>query len=182
MTPADRKTLLAVARQAILARLSDRPLPAVPALEQEPAEFGGVFVTLRSGARLRGCIGRFNPEGGLPGTVQEMALAALADPRFRNIPVTATDLPGLHIEISVLSSMTPTHEPLSLEPGVHGIYIRRGMHGGCFLPQVATEQGWDTRTFLSRCCRDKAGLPPDAWLDPATEVFCFTSEVFEEHA
>jgi uncharacterized protein (TIGR00296 family) len=109
-----------------------------------------------------------------------MAVAALSDPRFRSSPVTPQELPQLHIEISVLSRMVRTLEPLLLELGVHGIYIRHGFYGGCFLPQVAVEQMWDRETFLSRCCADKAGLQPDAWKDPETEVYLFTSEVFEE--
>ena len=35
-------------------------------------------------------------------------------------------------------------------------------YGALFLPQVATEQGWDRDTLLSQLCR-KAGLPVDAW-------------------
>jgi AMMECR1 domain-containing protein len=34
--------------------------------------------------------------------------------------------------------------------------------------------------FLSSCCRDKAGLPADAWKDPETEIMVFTTESFGE--
>jgi AMMECR1 domain-containing protein len=61
---------------------------------------------------------------------------------------------------------------------VDGIYIKRGYASGCFLPQVATETGWTTEEFLSYCCSHKAGLPPDAWKDPKTEIHLFTAEVF----
>jgi len=182
VSPGTQDVLLRLAREAIAAHLCGEGCGPLPAVQDEPAECGGVFVTLRNKGRLRGCIGRFNPEGGLAETVRAMALAALADPRFRHCPITQEELDDLHIEISVLSPMVRTAEPLSLVPGVHGIYIRRDYYGGCFLPQVATEQGWDRRTFLTRCCADKAGLPPDAWRDPQTEVYLFTSEVFEEHS
>jgi uncharacterized protein (TIGR00296 family) len=94
--------------------------------------------------------------------------------------VLLDELPGLRIEISVLSPMVRTTDPLSLIPGVHGVYIRRGGRSGCFLPQVAAEQKWDRETFLARCCEDKAGLPPDAWKEPETEVYLFGAEAFEE--
>ena len=43
-----------------------------------------------------------------------------------------------------------TRDPLSLELGKHGIYVKRGLRAGCFLPQVATETGWSALEFLSR--------------------------------
>jgi len=71
-----------------------------------------------------------------------------------------------------------TDNPLSLRLGIDGIYIKKGYASGCFLPQVATETGWDKEEFLSYCCAHKAGLTPDAWRDPETEVYLFTAEVF----
>jgi uncharacterized protein (TIGR00296 family) len=67
-----------------------------------------------------------------------------------------------------------------VELGTHGIYIRRGFASGCFLPQVATETGWSKEEFLSHCCAGKAGMPPNAWRDPRTEVYVFTAEIIEE--
>ena len=182
MTEHDKARLLTLARDTIAANLRGEPLPPWPMLQEEPADFGGVFVTLRSGHHLRGCIGRFNPPGMLGEVVREMAVAAWGDPRFRGTPVRPEELDALHIEISVLSSMVRTSDPLSLIPGVHGVYIRQGVRSGCILPQVAAEQQWDRQTFLARCCEDKAGLPADAWKDPRTEVYLFESQVFEEEA
>ena len=88
--------------------------------------------------------------------------------------------PDIDIEISILSAMQRTDDPSSLEPGVHGVYVLKGDASGCFLPQVATEQGWSAEQLLSRCCESKAGLPADAWKEPDTEVFLFTAEVFDE--
>jgi len=111
--------------------------------------------------------------------VAEMAKAsATSDPRFFSDPITAEELDQLDIEISVLSPLQRTMDPLSLRLGVDGIYIKRGYATGCFLPQVATETGWSKEEFLSYCCSHKAGLPADAWKDPKTEVYLFTAEVF----
>jgi len=177
-----RQALLTLARETIRAHLTDHPLPALPEIEMDAGSFGGAFVTLKNAGRLRGCIGRFHPDTGLAETIQKMAVAALNDPRFRDVPVTTDELTSLSIEISVLSPPKPTDDPLSLELGVHGIFIRRGSSSGCFLPQVATEQRWNKEQFLSRCCAGKAGLPANAWKDPDTEVSLFTAEVFGDKA
>lgn len=180
MDKTQQTTLLQFARDTIHARLTGGDSSPQPEIEAVSAEFGGAFVTLRNHGALRGCIGRFSKGNDLVGTIRDMAIAALDDPRFRDRPVTADELPELTIEISVLSPMKRTADPLSLELGVHGIWIRSGYKSGCFLPQVATEQHWSKEQFLSYCCSGKAGLPPDAWKDPDTEIFLFSAEVFGE--
>ena len=180
MNDEDRRKLLRIAREAVEAEVLGKPRPPRPREPIGAEGFSGAFVTLRTHGRLRGCIGTFAPRGTLPETVQEMAVAATHDSRFLHMPLTAQELPELEIEISVLSPLVRTEDPLSLELGKHGIYIRRGAASGCFLPQVATETGWSKEEFLSRCCEGKAGLPADAWRDPATEVYLFTAEVFSE--
>ncbi len=136
-------------------------------------------MTLKNGERLRGCIGQFVSDIPLIELIAEMARAsATSDPRFLSDPITADELGQLDIEISVLSPLVQTDDPLSLRIGVDGIYIKKGFASGCFLPQVATEAGWNKEEFLSYCCSDKAGLSPDAWKEPGTEVYLFTAEVF----
>ncbi|MCX5667463.1 MAG: AMMECR1 domain-containing protein, partial [Candidatus Omnitrophica bacterium] len=44
----------------------------------------------------------------------------------------------------------------------------------------ADETGWTKEEFLTSLCAHKAGLAPDAWKDPATELYTFTAEVFGE--
>ena len=180
MDAARRSALLGLARQTIQAHLAREPLPARPALGLESQDHGGVFVTLRNHGRLRGCIGEFRSGRDLADAVQRMAVAVLRDPRFDDHPVTPRELPELSIEISILSPMVKTQAPETLQPGVHGLYLRRGGRGGCFLPQVATEQGWDAHQMLAYCCTHKAGLPADAWKDPETEICLFTADVLEE--
>jgi len=175
-----QQPLLLLARQSIQMHLAGEPLPDLPLLDVSPDDFGGAFVTLHNRGRLRGCIGRFDCADGLVQTVQKMAIAVLTDPRFVRHPVTSSELPELEIEISLLSPMEPTTDPLSLAVGIHGIYIRREQRTGCFLPQVATQMRWDVEELLSRCCSEKAGLPPDAWRDPDTEIYVFTAHVFSD--
>ncbi len=174
-----RHTLLKLARQTIRCHLAGESLPPLPQIEP-PIPCGGVFVTLRNRGRLRGCIGQFRSDTDLPAAVQSNAVSVLSDPRFVRSPVTLQELPQLTIEISVLSQMERAPDPAQLIPGVHGILIRRGGASGCFLPEVCTDMQWSVPEFLSRCCADKAGLDPDAWRDPGTEVYVFTSEHFGE--
>ncbi|MHC4629089.1 MAG: AmmeMemoRadiSam system protein A [Planctomycetota bacterium] len=179
MNDQQRQTLLKVARDAVEAAVNRWPAPKV---ESEDAELNapcGCFVTLKNRGRLRGCIGQFTSDNPLIELVAEMAKAsATGDPRFLADPVTARELERLDIEISVLSPLKQTGDPLSLRLGVDGIYIKKGRASGCFLPQVAPEAGWSKEEFLSYCCAHKAGLASDAWRDPGTEVYLFTAEVF----
>ncbi len=163
------------------AAVKREPVPSCDAPQSIFDERRGVFVTLRSGETLRGCIGRFDPSEPLRELIPEMAVsAATQDPRFAANRITSEELPGVTMEISVLSPLEKTDDPMSIELGVHGIYIRKGFQSGCFLPQVATETGWSKEEFLSNCASHKAGLSPDAWRDPETEVLIFTAEVFSE--
>jgi AmmeMemoRadiSam system protein A len=179
MNEAQRHTLLTIARDAVKATVTGAPLPNPQSEDPALTAPCGCFVTLNSRGRLRGCIGQFTSDRPLIELVVEMAEASASrDPRFFDNPLTVRDLGTLEIEISVLSPLERTDDPLSLRLGVDGIYIKRGHAAGCFLPQVATETGWSKEEFLSSCCSHKAGLPADAWKDPKTEVYLFTAEVF----
>lgn len=172
MSPEDRVTVLDYARRcvdAVTRRAAPPPLEnPSPALTAR----GAAFVTIRSGGELRGCIGHVEAVKPLWESVREMAEAAASrDPRF---PAVRPDEP-LEIEVSVLSPMVPIR-PDEIRVGTHGLYVRRGTSSGLLLPQVAVEWGWDAPRFLEQTCR-KAGLPLDAWRDPATEILGFTAEI-----
>jgi len=179
MEQTQKTTLLKVARDSVAACVRGGAVSLPKSDDPQLNAPCGCFVTLKNAGRLRGCIGQFVSDSPLIGLVADMAQAAAArDPRFAADPITPDELEHLDLEISVLSPLRRTYNPLELRPGVHGLYIRRGVRSGCFLPQVATETGWDKRQFLSNCGRHKAGLEPDAWKDPATEVYLFEAEVF----
>jgi AmmeMemoRadiSam system protein A len=179
MDDTQKRTLLAVARDTVEAVITGGPIPKPHSDDPELNAPCGCFVTLKNKGRLRGCIGQFTSEGPLIELVSQMAKAsATGDPRFLADPITPRELKDLDVEISVLSPLKRTDNPLSLRLGVDGIYIKRGRASGCFLPQVATETGWSKEGFLSYCCAHKAGLAADAWRDPDTEVYLFTAEVF----
>jgi AmmeMemoRadiSam system protein A len=179
MNDTQKQTLLKVAHDTVKAVLTGRALPKPKSSDPELNAHCGCFVTLKNGEQLRGCIGQFTSDRPLIELVVEMAKAsATGDPRFFADPIIADELEQLDVEISVLSPLRKTDDPLSLRLGTDGIYIKRGCVSGCFLPQVATETGWNKKEFLSYCCTHKAGLPADAWKDPKTEVYLFSAEVF----
>jgi AmmeMemoRadiSam system protein A len=181
MNDIQKRTLLEVARNTVEAVITKSPVPKPTSDDPELNAHCGCFVTLKNGDKLRGCIGRFTSEEPLIELISQMAVSsATQDPRFVHNPITPKELDRLDIEISVLSPLKRTTEPLSLRLGIDGIYIIRGHASGCFLPQVATETGWNKEEFLSYCCSHKAGLEPNAWKDPETEVYLFTAEVFGE--
>jgi len=178
--PQDRNLLISLARQAVASAVR-RQMPPVPHEASDLlTEKRGCFVTLTNKGDLRGCIGTFEPDRPLGEMIVEMGRAAARDPRFVTQPITPAELDELTIEVSVLSPLEPTDEPEKLEVGLHGIYVVKGHRSGCFLPEVATDQGWDAVQFLRYCCLHKAGLSPDAWQDPDAKVYLFTSEKFQQ--
>ncbi len=175
---AGRKRLLEVARQTLRAVLNGEPPPEFDIQNKDLQVERGVFVTYKNKGRLRGCIGRFVPHQPLWKLAGEMAVAAAHDRRFVGDPITSEEEPEIGIQISVLSPMVRVKDPLNFVPGIHGLYIRRGRRTGTYLPQVATEQGWDRRTFISHLCRRKIGIAPDAWKDDETQVYIYSAQVF----
>jgi AmmeMemoRadiSam system protein A len=103
--------------------------------------------------------------------------SATSDPRFP--PVTERDVPRLDLEISVLSPLRQIRSVDEIDVGRHGLVVKGGGRHGLLLPQVATEAGWDSETFLGYTC-EKAGLSRDAWRSDDTKIFVFTALVFGE--
>ena len=139
--------------------------------------FRSAFVTLHQLSRLRGCIGQLTANRPLYKTIIDMTVsAALHDGRFA--PVSPEELATIDIELSILSPLEPIEKATNIALGHHGILIEKGRHRGVFLPQVATETGWDLETFLGHCSRDKAGLDWDGWKQAT--VYRFTATIFGE--
>lgn len=171
----ERRFLLRLARDSIRAAVNGVPGPAVAAAEMTPAliERRGVFVTLTRHGNLRGCIGNLGAELPLYRAVASNAQsAALHDPRFS--PVTARELDGLDIEISVLTPPTPlaftSPDDLlgKLRPAQDGVVLTIGAGMATYLPQV-WEQLPDKVQFLDSLAR-KAGGDAGDWRAPGTRV------------
>ncbi len=177
LTDDEKQALLRIARASIQAELAGKKPPAAKG-QGTLEEKRGAFVSLKRRGRLRGCIGFIEAKKPLAQTVEEMAVAAaLQDPRFE--PLREEELKEIRLEISVLSPLRKIVDVGAIEVGTHGLYVRKGSRAGLLLPQVATEYGWERDTFLKETCR-KAGLAPDAWRDPETEIYLFSADVFGE--
>ena len=175
----EKNELLKIARETILSKLKNKELPDslsynLTTTLRMPC---GAFVTLNENGRLRGCIGRFIVHQPLYEIVREMALsAAFQDPRFPE--VEEHEMKNINIEISVLSPLKKIKNVEEFSLGEQGIYIKKGMRSGTFLPQVAKETGWSKEEFLGHCSRDKAGLSWDGWKE--AELFTYEAIVFSE--
>jgi AmmeMemoRadiSam system protein B/AmmeMemoRadiSam system protein A len=175
LTDKEKEELLQLARHAIAEHVTKGYVPDKEVKNPKFRTEGAVFVTIKKGDTLRGCIGHIQPIMPLYQSIVNNAVAACSsDPRFP--PVKEDELKNIDIEISILSPLKPLKEIETVQVGKHGLFIVKGMRSGLLLPQVATELGWNRETFLERLC-SKAGLPKDAW--KAAELYTFTAEVIK---
>jgi hypothetical protein len=176
----DKNELLALARKSVEQAVEQRKqyepgATASEALNQDR----GAFVTLSEAGELRGCIGYTSATKPLYLTVRDTAtLAAMRDPRFP--PVSASELPRLEYQISVLSPLRRVIDPQQIKVGQDGLLMKNGDHEGLLLPQVPVEQNWNRQKFLEETCR-KAGMSSTCWQDADTDIFRFTAVVFGQH-
>ena len=175
LTKKEQKDLLKIARETIVAYVTNGKIPVIETASKGLNVETGCFVTIKQHAQLRGCIGNFVSDKPLYKLVQEMAFsAATRDPRF--YPMKQQDLADFELDISVLSPLKLAASVDEIRVGTHGIYLVKGSYRGVLLPQVATEYGWDRATFLRHTCL-KAGLPENAW-QKECEIFIFSALVF----
>ena len=154
---------------------------SVPSGETDPLfdTQGACFVTLKRDGMLRGCIGSPVAWRNLGEDVADNAFkSAFRDPRFP--PLTANELPGLDLSITVLTPPVPmtfgSEEDLlaQLRPGRDGLIISDGGKSALFIPSV-WEQLPNPRDFLTHL-KVKAGMGATHWSSG------FTARRFEEVA
>ena len=163
---AQRQQLCEIAMASIQAGLrGQKARLSVPADAwlHEPA---GVFVTLKTGGQLRGCIGSLEANRALADSVAHHAhAAAFQDPRFE--PLRLEECADLDLSISVLSPnqalpVASRAELLSkLRRDVDGLIVRAGWQSATFLPAV-WENLRNPEDFIDALWR-KAGLQRGAW-------------------
>ncbi len=183
--PGEKRSLLELARAALETHTGHGPELAEwfasHRVEGNLAAIAGAFVTRNHRGRpkaeaLRACMGSIVGVRPLAEQVIRSAVMAAHDPRFPELE--AAELPKLVVEISVLSPLRKVPGPRAIRLGTDGVVLRKGGHGAVYLPQVATETGWDLETFLSHLAV-KAGLPPDGWRH-GVRFEVFTAQVFSE--
>jgi hypothetical protein len=185
-TPAERKQLLELARNAVTAAAAGKEAPE-PDLKKLPEKFSqprACFVTLKENKELRGCVGSIFPSAPLYQAVLSAGRnAAVDDRRFR--PVEPAELKNIEVEVSVLTlpERLKTHSPdellAKLRPGIDGVVLRVDRHQGLFLPQVWKDLP-DKQQFLNRLAEEKAGVARAAWRRADARILVFQVEAFEE--
>jgi AmmeMemoRadiSam system protein B/AmmeMemoRadiSam system protein A len=176
LTGARQEELLRLARTTLAEYLETGRTSDYQTQDPVLTRRAGAFVTLKKGDELRGCIGHLLADRPLYQRVQEMAVAAAADPRFP--PLTAEELEEVSVEISVLSPLHRVIDTQQIQVGTHGLVILQSGQQGVLLPQVPVNESWDLGEFLENLCL-KAGLMPNCWADRPT-LYAFTAVVFGE--
>ena len=165
---------VALAKKVIEEYISSKKLPQPP--EEVPADMkhqAGVFVCLKTGNNLRGCIGTFLPTS--ENLYEEIARNALAaateDPRFS--PLREDELQALQYSVDVLSLPEEVKGISELDPKKYGVIVIKGARKGLLLPDL---DGVDTVEDQLRITKMKAGVDP---LDDDVQLFRFSVERYK---
>ncbi|MFA5159379.1 MAG: AmmeMemoRadiSam system protein A [Candidatus Omnitrophota bacterium] len=173
----EKRKILVYARELLKACLTAGLEPKLELDREVLKQKRGIFVTLKLRGRLRGCIGHILGDEPLGESIHHMTLAAaFEDPRFP--PLATDELEDLKIHISLLTEPVPVKSYKDIRSGTDGIIVTRGWKKGVYLPEVATETGWDSKTFFESCALEKAGLTEQELPDATIEVF--QTEGFED--
>ena len=180
-TEEEKQQLLQLARNTIQIYLENHQVPEIKTdtLPTALKNKAGAFVTLKKNGNLRGCIGHFEADKPVYNMIQQMAVAA-ATQDYRFETVTLQELDSIDIEISVLTPLQKITDVNKIRLGIDGVYIRKGNRSGTFLPQVATDTGWNLEEFMGHCARDKAGIGWEGWKEKDCEIFIYQAIIFGE--
>jgi len=93
-----------------------------------PGEFysrkAGVFVTIFKNGELRGCVGTYLPaKENIAREIIDNAISACSKD-YRFLPISASELPYLEYEVSLLSSPELVEDVKNHDPKKHGIIVR----------------------------------------------------------
>ena len=152
-----------VGREAICAALEKRDPEAVIEPQGVLSEPAPVFVTLRMGGELRGCIGSLVALHGdlVEETMDRARAAAFDDPRFARL--TLDELASTSIEVSILRPLEAVSSHDELDPVRFGIEVTDRSGGrAVLLPGI---DGIDTVEEQIKVTRRKAGIPPGNTLE-----------------
>jgi AmmeMemoRadiSam system protein A len=147
--------LVRIARKAIEQHLKFGRRVEVREIPPEFNRRAAVFVSLKKGAALRGCIGTVEPSQ--PDLVREVVenavSAATRDPRFD--PVGPSEVQDLTISVDVLGELEPVSGLEELDPKRYGVVVSSGSGRGLLLPDL---EGVDTPEQQVSIARRKAGI------------------------
>lgn len=148
---------LQIAREAVSHHLGESvtilPPADVPSALEDRA---GVFVTIRKGVFLRGCIGTLTPTQRTVAheIIANAIAAATTDPRFS--PAQSEELPRLNFAVDIVRALEPVSDPSHLNPLIYGVVVEADPLKGVLLPGV---EGVKTAEQQIEIARAKAGIP-----------------------
>ena len=179
LAPAEQKTLMSLAREAIRLAVSG----GAPDASWKNQITGGlkercaVFVSIYKENALRGSMGYALPVLPLWKAVGECAIyAAFRDPRFS--PLTADELDAATLEITVVTAIEPVEQSADLSSGARGIMLKRGFRQAAMLPHDLKTGAWSTSNALARLSRQ---IGPIEEGDAERDMLkIFSAEVYRE--
>ena len=139
-----------------------RMIPFGRAEEGLPEEMlqtrAGVFVSVRKGGALRGCIGTIEPvcRNIAEEIIQNAVSAGIHDPRFPS--VRREELSFLEYSVDVLGETEQIQGEDQLDPLRYGVIVTKGRKRGLLLPNL---EGVDTVREQLSIARQKAGIGED---------------------
>ena len=115
----------------------------------------GVFVSIKKGGQLRGCIGTIQAvQPSIAEEITENAVSASTkDPRFP--PIVPEELEFLTISVDVLGDKERIDSPAQLDVERYGVVVTKGYRRGLLLPNL---DGIDTVKEQIRIAKQKAGI------------------------
>lgn len=128
----------------------------------------GVFVCLKVGGELRGCVGTIEPvtENVTEEIVRNVVASATDDPRF--MPVTYSELERMSYSVDVLGKPERADGAGMLDPKKYGVIVVSGDKRGLLLPDL---DGVDTAEQQIEIALKKGSI------GPGTEFELFRFEV-----
>jgi AmmeMemoRadiSam system protein A len=137
-------------------------MPPEKELTPEMKQRAGVFVSIKKGGQLRGCIGTIEPceQNVAQEIIRNAVSAATRDPRFP--PISPDELEDLDVSVDVLTAPEPIESLEDLDPKRYGIIVQsleNPSKRGLLLPdlpgiETAEEQFHHTKVY-------KAGISGD---------------------
>ncbi|MBU1178022.1 AmmeMemoRadiSam system protein A [Patescibacteria group bacterium] len=165
-----------LARQAIETYIKEEKTISLP--KNLPAKMtttrAGVFVTIKNGEQLRGCIGTYEPTK--PNIAKEIIANAIAAATndYRFSPITTAELPKLSYEISILSEPELVKDISKLDPKKFGVLIKTDLgKTGLLLPDL---EGIDTTERQLEAVYQKCDADPE---HEKITIYKFTVEKYE---
>jgi AmmeMemoRadiSam system protein A len=155
MSEKEMHPLVQLAKNTIEKYVRERQVFKVKDLTPEMKERAGVFVSLKKGGNLRGCIGTFEATTNniAEEIIRNAIQSATQDPRFE--PVRPEELDSLEYSVDVLTSPQPVKNIGQLDAKKQGIIVQSGWKRGLLLPDL---EGVDSVQKQIQICMLKAGI------------------------